>query len=66
MGNFNFLMNRIKPTELEPVDLGPVRTRATGLDAFAGLRGHAYTKARGLGLMTKPVQTPALLKGSGK
>ncbi len=66
MGNFNFLRNRIKPTDLEPVDLGAVRTRATGIDAFAGLRGHAYAKARGLGLAVKPVQTPALLRKTEK
>lgn len=59
---FNFLKTRTTPTEIPPKDVPVVRTRATGEDRYAGLRGHAYITARRL---DTPVQTSALLKKWG-
>jgi len=36
-----------------------VSIRAGATDAFTGLVGHAYIKARGLGKLSMPVQTSA-------
>ena len=36
-----------------------VRIRAYANDPFAGLTGHAYIAARGLGKLSSPVQTSA-------
>lgn len=62
MGNFNFLNNRKAPTEIASKDGQDVRTRATGSDRFAGLRGRQYIDARKLNAPVQRVQTSALLK----
>lgn len=59
---FNFLKTGTTPTEIPLKDMPVVRTRATGKDRYAGLRGHAYINVRRL---DTPVQTSALLKKWG-
>ena len=57
MRRFNFLTLRATPTEIKAPS--PVRTRATAIDRYAGLRGHAYIAARQAEARAVFVQTSA-------
>lgn len=62
MAKFNFLAPRVKPTELEPIDISRVRTRATAHDPYENLRGRDYTKARGLGITQRAIAVSKSVK----
>lgn len=60
---FNFLDHKSQPTELPDNDFLKVRTRASAVDKFEGLKGKDYITARGLGISQTSAQNMEVKHG---